>query len=370
MNKSNKIILLTESLDSGGAERQLVSLAVLLKESGKDVAVWTYDSRDFYLPNLLNSDIPYYCFAEGKNKISRILTFTKKIYEVQPSVLIAYSDSPCVLSCICKLLLFGFRIDFNLIVSERNITWKISMKAKLKFSLFRFASNIVTNTYTQKSFIEKKFRNLAKKTVAISNCIDTNFFVPSLKKCDCHDEAIRLLTVGRISAQKNVKTYFCAIKKLVDEGYKIRVDWYGTIQDKSYYKECVGFIDENSLEKIIFFHSPVVNIREVYYNSDVLCLPSLYEGCPNVLCEAMACGLPVTCSSVSDIPLIVGSENASFLFNPKNVDSIVRSLSSLLSKDKLTLCEIGRKNRERIVLNNSKEFFLSRYLSLIESQDI
>ena len=43
-----KILCLIEALGSGGAERQMVGLASLLKKDGNDVAVMTYYPKDFY----------------------------------------------------------------------------------------------------------------------------------------------------------------------------------------------------------------------------------------------------------------------------------------------------------------------------------
>jgi glycosyltransferase involved in cell wall biosynthesis len=64
--------------------------------------------------------------------------------------------------------------------------------------------------------------------------------------------------------------------------------------------------------------------------SDLLCLPSLREGCPNVVLEAMAAGRPVVASRVGGIPDMVGPESG-FLVRPEDSDALAEALHSALS---------------------------------------
>ena len=50
--------------------------------------------------------------------------------------------------------------------------------------------------------------------------------------------------------------------------------------------------------------------------------PSLYEGLPNVVCEALAAGMPVLVSNVCDHPLLVADGERGFLFDPADPGSI------------------------------------------------
>ena len=224
-----KIICLIASLGSGGAERQLTGLAVLLKQQGYDVEVWTYYPNDFYLPTLKDGNVKYRYIPEAQRKSKRLSVLRKELKKANPDTVIAYLDTACMVACIIKAL----GAKFKLIVSERNTTQHLSRRERLKFFLYRFANYIVPNSHTQSDLIKRNFPFLAHKVKCITNFVDTGVFVPAKTKIERTPK--RILTVARIMPQKNVINYIKAIKKVVDKGGVLRVDWYGNSVDGNYY---------------------------------------------------------------------------------------------------------------------------------------
>ncbi len=359
-----RVILLTESLSSGGAERQLVSLATLLKVKGENVEVWTYYPNDFYLALLRKANVAYRCVANGLSRGRRLVRIIRELYKERPSVVVAYLDIACVMACVAKLVLKVLGRDFRLIVSERNVTQELSRREKIKFFLYRFADFIVPNSYTQGHFIRQNYPFLADKIHVITNFVDAEYFHP-MEDVKSESDTVRILTNARISRQKNVMNYVQAIKKVMDTGLKIRVDWYGEATDENYYNACCEEIKSLNVAEVFKFHHPTQDVRAAYWNADVFCLPSLYEGFPNVLCEAMACALPIACSRICDNERIVDEGGNAILFEPFNIGDMTQKLISILQLSEEERHQMGKKSREIVETKFSSDVFINQYLDLI-----
>jgi glycosyltransferase involved in cell wall biosynthesis len=66
--------------------------------------------------------------------------------------------------------------------------------------------------------------------------------------------------------------------------------------------------------------------------ADVFCLPSYYEGCPNVLVEALACGRPVVSTTVGGIPELVTAD-CGILVAPGDVEQLAGALAAALRRN-------------------------------------
>ena len=69
--------------------------------------------------------------------------------------------------------------------------------------------------------------------------------------------------------------------------------------------------------------------------ADVFCLPSVYEGCPNVVLEALACGTSVVASHVGGISEFVDTEEKGTLVEPKNPKALAEALQSHIKMDNI-----------------------------------
>ena len=354
-----KVICLIESLGSGGAERQLTGLAVLLKQQGYEVEVWTYYPQDFYLPTLKDGNVKYRYIPEAQRKSKRLSVLRKELKKANPDTVIAYLDTACMVACIIKVM----GAKFKLIVSERNTTQHLSRRERLKFFLYRFADYIVPNSHTQSDFVKSNIPTLAHKVKCITNFVDTELFVPALQKSERTPR--RILTVARIMPQKNVLGYIKAIKNVIDRGGLLRVDWYGNSVDENYYNECKQAVANYGLEDVFIFHPAKSNIIEEYHDAEWFCLPSYYEGFPNVVCEAMSCGLPILASNVCDNAQIVADGQNGFLFDPNDEEQIANVLLKSLDLPGHNIVTMGENSRKIAIDKFSKKQFIHLYSEII-----
>lgn len=357
-----KILCVIDYLGAGGAQRQFVGLAALLKEKGFDVVVAFYHQNSFFLEELHNRGVHYSYLEKAENKYFRVFHIAKFIRDLEPDVVISYLETPSVCCSIANV----FNKRFRLIVSERNTTQKTGLNELIRFNLYRWADYVVPNAYAQEYYIRQSFPFLSKKVVTIPNFVNLSFFVPPVSRR--RHEIPEVMIAATIWAPKNTLGFIDAVASLKERGYQFHISWYGlNDQNKGYCNHCQDKIDIMGIGDCIELKEKTTKIKECYQTADYFCLPSFYEGTPNVICEAMACGLPIACSNVCDNGRYVKEGVNGFLFNPHSPDSIVESLSRMLSvgdEEYSLLCSNSRKEAEARL---SADTFIENYLKLINT---
>jgi glycosyltransferase involved in cell wall biosynthesis len=251
-----------------------------------------------------------------------------------------------------------------LIVSERNTTQQIGSNEQIRFALYRFADIIVPNSYSQENFIKTSYPQLAKKVVTITNFVDTDYFKPAAKKAQ--NSTPTIISVGRITPQKNILNYLSALRILVEKGLKFKAIWFGNTDQEDYFQSCNLSIEKLGLRDYFEFRPATKEIKNEYQKADIFCLPSIFEGFPNVLCEAMCCGLPVACSNICDNPLIVQQGVNGRLFNPIIVEEMASAIEEMINFPETGKELMCNSNRGKAIEMFSEKIFIERYIQIIK----
>lgn len=356
-----KILLITEHLGSGGAERQICGLAAMLTKTGYPCKLITYIDNQFYEPFLRQNNVDYEFLPELANRKTRVWRVAKHVRSYNPDVVISYLPSVNITMCLAKLL-----FKSKLVVSERNNNTCITRRDKIQFNLYRMADSIVPNSNSQGNFIRTNFPFLSEKVCPIINFVDVNRFTPASKHVD--NESLRIVTVARYTEQKNILAYLNAIRKVKDLGLNVHFDWYGDKKHNPvYYAQIEKEYQQLDIADYLTLHETNPKIEEEYCKADVFCLPSLYEGYPNVVVEAMSCELPIICSNVYENPYIVEEGVNGFLFDPESIDDMVNAIQKIVSLTNEERRRMGTLNRQLCLKRNTEEEFLNSYIKLIES---
>lgn len=358
--KKKRILLVIEHLGPGGAERQICGLAALLTKAGYPCRLITYVENQFYEPYLRQNGVDYQYVPELWNKKTRVFRMAKYVRNYNPDVVISFLPSVNMTMCLAKLM---FRA--KLVVSERNNNTCITRGDKVLFNLYRMSDAVVPNSHSQGDFISKNFPFLKDKVHPIINFVDVNRFTPA--ETPVHNETLRIVTVARYTQQKNVLAYMKAIRMIKDKGLDVHFDWYGDKKhNTAYYEEIEKEYKLLNIADYLTLHDPNPKIEEEYRKAEVFCLPSLFEGYPNVVAEAMSCGLPILCSNVFENPYIVEEGVNGYLFNPEKVDDMANAIKKMASLTHEERLQVGERNRNLCLSRNTEEVFLQSYVKLID----
>jgi len=117
-------------------------------------------------------------------------------------------------------------------------------------------------------------------------------------------------------------------------------------------------------DKRIFFIERTYEIEKYYKVSDLFVLPSLREGLPNALLEAMSCGLPVITSRLEGITdWVITDDINGLLIEPGIRDELGRAIKRLLNDDVFSQ-SLGRGARRTVLERFSKKRITQEYIEL------
>jgi len=368
-----KITCLTENLASGGAQRQLCSLAVLLKTRGWDVSVLTYFPQNFFQSYLIDNGVSHLEF-DGCNRLSRIFEIRRILRNSDHDVVLSFLRTPNILAEISS---FPGR-KWGLVVSERT-GWPNGQETRESWrTWFHYlADYVVVNSNKNRGILTFQAPWLIKKVRTIYNSVDLERFKPD-SSGNQEDDVIRLLVVGRVSAEKNVFGLMRAFRKVVDcfPGKDIQLDWYGDSFKETgagvqgpdgLFVRALKMRAALGLEKRFHFFPPTVDIAAKYQQASALILASFYEGMPNVVCEAMASGLPVLMSDVGDARELVIDGKDGFVFDSNADDDIAAKIGDFVRLPVAEKRSLGEFSRMRAVEMFGEERFVGQFADLLEA---
>ena len=155
-----------------------------------------------------------------------------------------------------------------------------------------------------------------------------------------------IIYIGRLSPVKGVEYLIRAMRLVKDKEPDAKLVLIGDGSEKEKLK---SIIKKLNLEHLVM-HLPQLpnqNIPKYAVASDVLVLPSLSEGFPMTILEAMASGLPIVSTKVSGLPEIVKEGKNGFLVEPANTEQLAEKILLLL-KDDGVRATMSANNKESV----------------------
>ncbi|MFA5259146.1 MAG: glycosyltransferase [Candidatus Pacearchaeota archaeon] len=215
-------------------------------------------------------------------------------------------------------------------------------------------------------FAEKllKKRDSTINTTIISNGVDISKFkklspASFLKKYNLNEKEIRLLFIGRLHPEKNVKVLIQSLHYIVKKFNNFHLNIVGVGHQREYLEKLAEELGVK--DKITFFGKLSEKDLVASYNAcDIFVLPSIAELEGMVVLEAMACGKPIIIadSLESASPDFVNKNG--FTFQPQNPKELSDKILILLQNSKI------RKKMGHESYKQAKKFDINKSIEKLE----
>lgn len=324
-----KLTLVISSLELGDSERVMSLMANYWAAKGWEITILTFDD-----------EIPFYQLDErvnhiglgiglnspnvlmgAKNNFRRIQALLGAIASLKPEVVISFMDRTNVLT-----ILATRSLNLRVIVSEHidptlysiGTTWD-----SLRRWTYPFASKIVVPTQRTSDYFLSELR--------LPNCVIPHPVVlpPNFENISKIENPLRsLIAIGRLTQQKGFDLLLKAFAKLKDR----HPDWILSIfGDGELRPELEALRDKLKLQTRVYFPGAVKNVYETLKQGDMFVLSSRFEGFPNALCEAMACGLPVIATDCPSGPREIIRDGIDGILVPsENIAALSAAIANLM----------------------------------------
>lgn len=331
-----RILFVGISLNAGGAERVIKNISeYLLTDEDLEINVLTLASSkfDFYvLDKKINRVELDFDVKLGKyallRKFKRIMKLRKTVREINPDIIVSFMT---FVNIILLVSLLG--THYKVIVSERNNPniglnqWSIR---KIRFLYnWRNCRKVVVQTSSVKNWYTNQIKSKLLEIVEIENFVNVQK-INSLKTQGYReDRKYKLCAIGRLHDQKGFDLLIKALSLSNFFRYNCKLNIYGEGEKRV---ELQKLIDASKLTGIIELKGRSDDIYTKIYLSDIFILSSRYEGFPNALIEAMACGkvcISVNCD-FGPADIIKNNDNG-ILIDNDNLESINYHIEHILN---------------------------------------
>ena len=184
--------------------------------------------------------------------------------------------------------------------------------------------------------------------ITIPNGVDIDKFTKKKssylnKFLEDENENKKVIFVGRLDLQKGVEYLIRSIPNVFANFPKVSFFILGNGRLEDYLKKLVKIL---SIENHVIFLNmiPIEEMPDFYSSAEILCLPSIHEGFPLSIVEALSIGLIIVASKTGGIPEVIKEDENGYLFKPKNIKELSLKLLKALNLPHSKIVQIQENN--------------------------
>lgn len=350
MEQLKKICFFTISLAKGGAESQLIKLAIFFKRKGYEVVIIQAIPQNDFVKILTENKISVQLFKY--DTLKGIIQLSGFIKRNRQDVIISFMFGANLAARLIKK-----RFGIPLITSVRT-----SNISKFYLVLYKFSYKMDNYTVFNSHFALEKFVSnriaTSKKSLFIPNAVsiaESNFSRP-------RNDIFTLLSIAHFRPVKDYKTLFRAIKVLQEKNIQIKLIVIGNTFGLAWPET---MIKELGIEQNIRLEGFVQNPQPFLEKADALVLSSLWEGTPNSVLEAMANKLPVIASDIPSCEELINKGQCGWVFRLKDEHDLSSKIESLISLSEKEKEKLGNNGYKYVLENYSEDIVYKEWEALI-----
>jgi len=333
-----KILFFIRSLEQGGSERQLAVLASGLAKRGHDVAIALFYEGGTNEKLLVDTPLRLIKLRKSGrwDVVGPLFRLWRAIRSERPDILYAFLPTQTAIAALLLRFTQKVRLVFGIRAAGMQGGRYDALSAlvyPLEAKLSRYADLVVANAEAGR--IDAIQRGMpADRIVVIPNGIDTNIAKPDdsvrqsfRRRWNIDSDSFVIGLIARLDPMKDHPTFLKAAAKFARLDTSARFVCIGTGSDQ--YREA---LKENArllgLTENIVWEDRIADARAVYNAFEITTLSSAFgEAFPNVVGEAMACGVPIAATDVGDVAAVVG--NCGEIVAPGDADLLCDSWTRL-----------------------------------------
>lgn len=356
-----KILQIIPGFWVGGAEVMCKNLLLSLQAQGHAcVAVSLYNEPTPMSQELEEAGIKlYYLDKKLGLDLSMVTKIAAIIRQERPEAVHSHLDSIKYAAAAAKLA--GVKKCFHTIHSLAQKECEGTLQKIINTTYFRLGLSVPVALSSEVRESIAAFYGLSpEKIPVIPNGIDLGKCLP--KEDYQAGETFELLHVGRFDIPKNHEGMLRAFRLLLIDCPNCRLTLVGDGDLRPQIEKTISDLD---LSGCVTLAGMQKNVYPYLQKADIFTLPSVYEGNPMSIIEAMGSGLPIAASNVGGIPDMVRDGETAILFDP-TPQAICQGWKQLLSDESLRrrLGQNARKDSIRF----SAATMAERYVEIFEAR--
>ena len=368
-----KLLIIIDSLGSGGAERSTAVLCKYLVAENIHFEILCLDEKQVGVQQ------------EMQDKGYNICFIKKRSFPVQVKL-------------IAQIIKTG---NFDLVHS---ILYRSNIRTRFAKALCKFThlESLVNTTYSEERFLDEKvnqtslrfYKWLDQRSVSwgvdhfhsITETVKQHYIeeiglksekitvIPRGRKPVISNYGDRpsssrkrfeIINVGRNEFQKGQIYLLKALKILKERGYNFHLTILG--RSGSTTSSLKEYVKRNHLYEVITFEGFKDNVPDYLLRSDLFVFPSLFEGLGGALIEAQAAGLPIACNNIPVLHEVVKQDVQAKFFDVHDLNSVAETIAFFINNPKVC-ATYGKKSLENFKINFresvSNEKILNLYVKL------